>query len=312
MEMNTVGSDKKRQSDQLDETSGSPGRYSLERHSWSNWFLLASVAFITTIGLATALQPLLGEHMTNPWPWAKTDVVLLAGLSLIVLAFISYLTRQQQYITSIQRQLQRLEEDKKAQMLRNTLRLQALLEVSRKMCSEVDPQGVFESITEMCIKTFKCHRASLMLLEKDSRELVVRSASGDLEDNLIGARLKIGDGIAGWVAEKKEAVLLTRYCDLTKYPGLVVNNLSSISAMVVPVILRDELVGVLNVSTMSSDADYYEDDFQALQVFAEDAGIFIRHTEHTQWMRNRIESLERASKKKDPYEISPTVVTQER
>ncbi len=308
--MNTVGSDEKRQSYQLDETSRSPGKYNPERHLWRNWFLLASVAFITTIGLVTALPPLLSERMTNPWPWEKTDVVLLAGLSLIVLAFIGYLTRQQQHVTSIQRQLHRLEEDKKTQILRHASRLQALLAVSRKMCSEVESQCVFDSITDICIETFKCYRASLMLLEKDSGELVVRSASGELEDNLIGARLKLGDGIAGWVAEEKKAVLLNRSCDLAKYPGLVVKNLSSISAMVVPVILRDELVGVLNVSTMFSDADYDEEDFQALRVFAEDAGIFIRHSEHTQWMRKRIENLERASKKKDPYEISPTVGTQ--
>lgn len=60
-----IKSDEKIQSVQLDKTSRTPEIYRLERHSWRNWFLLASVAFITTIGLATAIPPLLSERMTN-------------------------------------------------------------------------------------------------------------------------------------------------------------------------------------------------------------------------------------------------------
>ena len=63
------------------------------------------------------------------------------------------------------------------------------------------------------------------------------------------------------------------------------------AAIVVPIILRDELVGVVNISSRSPNVRYDEDDMRALKMFAENAGTCIRNTERAQWMRTTIESL---------------------
>jgi signal transduction protein with GAF and PtsI domain len=66
--------------------------------------------------------------------------------------------------------------------------------------------------------------------------------------------------------------------------------------MVVPIILRDELVGVLNVSTRSRKTIYDENDLKTLQVFAENVGACIRHTEQASWMRQTIRNLQESIK----------------
>ncbi|MCK5620290.1 MAG: GAF domain-containing protein, partial [Candidatus Krumholzibacteria bacterium] len=59
---------------------------------------------------------------------------------------------------------------------------------------------------------------------------------------------------------------------------------------VVPVLLRDELVGVLNIRSRDLKSRYTDDDLQALMVFAENVGTVIRHSEHVEWMRKTIQS----------------------
>ncbi|TFG88611.1 MAG: GAF domain-containing protein [Candidatus Atribacteria bacterium] len=284
-----------KESANLIESLPPPDISSLERHSWRNWFLLVAVAIITTTGLVTALPPLLNERIVNPWPWVKTDMVLLVGLSILVLVFIGYLTQQQRHVSSVLRQLQQLRDERSNTIHQNNVRAYALLNVSHIMGSETDLQSIFDTITKMCVEAFVCRRASLMLVDKDTQELVVRSVSGQLSKDLIDMRQKIGEGIAGWVATNRKALFLADSYDLEKYPGLKGIDPRLHSAMVVPIILRDDVVGVLNVSTDEHTIKYDMDDLKALQVFAGNAGACIRHKEHADWLKSVVEKLREKS-----------------
>lgn len=264
----------------------------LHRRTWRNWLFLSVLSLITVAGLATAIPPLLSKRISALWPWAKTDLVLLAGLSLIMLVFIIYLTQQQRAVLTMQHALHGLQEKTNERTRRHYLRLFALLNVSRIMGIETDLQGVFDCITRLCVETFGGDRSSLMLFDKNKGDLVVRSANGNNCERLIGRRQDLGDGIAGWAAKNRKALFLSRNADTSMYPGIDVEDTTALAAMVVPIIVRDELVGVLNVSTKHADVEYDEEDLRALQVFAENAGSCIRHTEHAEWMRVTIDRLQ--------------------
>ncbi|MBN2184650.1 MAG: GAF domain-containing protein [Candidatus Krumholzibacteriota bacterium] len=272
-----------------------PDIISLERHSWRNWFLLATISILTTAGLVTAIPPLLDERIVDPWPWVKTDLVLLVGLSLLVMAFIGYLTQQQRRVSNVLKHLQQLREERADHIHQNSVRAYALLNVSHIMGSETDLQSIFDTITKMCVEAFICRRASLMLVDKDTQELVVRSVSGTATKDIIDMRQKIGEGIAGWVATHRKALFLGGPSDLDKYPELKGIDPSLRSAMVVPIMLRDDVVGVLNVSTDMADIKYDMDDLKALQVFAGNAGACIRHREHADWLRCMIDKMREKS-----------------
>lgn len=265
--------------------------HGLRRRSWRNWLLLAVVSIITVTGLTTAIPPLLSKRTITLWPWADTALVLLAGLSLTVLVFVIYLTQQQRRNLVIQSALQELQDKNNARTRRHYLRLFALLNVSRIIGSETDLGGMFGCITNVCVETFFGNRSSLMLFDKEAGDLVVRSASGTDSEKIIGRRQDLGEGIAGWAAQNRQALFLSRNVDLSKYPGLDVEDTTALAAMVVPIIVRDELVGVLNVSTKKTDVIYDDEDLRALQVFADNAGSCIRHIELIEWMRMTINRL---------------------
>jgi len=268
-----------------------PAGKSLEKRFWRNWFFMAVVLFIAIIGLGTAMPPLLSERVTSPWPWIKTDLVLILGLSLVIFAFIGYLTQKQREVNRIRTMMQELIEEKSERVRRDNARLRALLSVSQKMSMETDHQSVLGAITDACVETFGCQRASLMLVDDDNDELVVDSVSGKIEANILKKRLKIGEGIAGWSAKNKKSILIGNSDDFKKYPNLEFKNPDVISAMIVPIVLRDEVIGVINISAESQDVKYNEEDLGTLQVFAENVGACIRHKEQTDWLKSMVQNF---------------------
>jgi signal transduction protein with GAF and PtsI domain len=109
---------------------------------------------------------------------------------------------------------------------------------------------------------------------------------------MLGVRVKLGEGIAGWAAKTGQSLRIGSDFKPAEHPELALKNIALTSALVVPIMLRDELIGVLNVSTRSRKMSYDDDDLKALQVFAENVGSCVRHAEQASWMRQTIRNLQ--------------------
>lgn len=268
----------------------------LERRIWTNWSMLVGISLVTTLGLAATLFLLLRRRLESPWPWVNTDVALLAGLALTISAYILYLTTQQRTLSALLSKVQGLEKDRTERIQQQHQRLMALLNVSRIMGNETNTQAVFDAITKTCREIFACDRVSLMLVDSSTQELVVQSATGNSDmSRTLGSREPLGRGIAGWVAQRGEPRILGPD-DMQNLRATRTEGKAPVEAMIVPIYVRGELVGVLNVGSTSPDVHFGEDDLQALQVFAENAGACIRHTEQADWMRQTIQALQAANR----------------
>jgi putative methionine-R-sulfoxide reductase with GAF domain len=250
----------------------------LDHRSWHNWILLASVSIITTLGLVVSVFITLNENMTA-LSWMNTNMVLLGGLAAVVIVFVAYLTRHQMNVSQMSNR----------RLHRHTARLYALLNVSHIMVLGSDPQEVFDGITRSCVEAFECDQASLMLFDEEKKELIVRAADGHKDvSKILGRKQKLGEGIAGWAAAQKRSLILNGPGDAEKFPQLTLKSPNICAAIVAPVMLRGELVGVLNVSSRSEDVCFDDTDLRALEVFAENIGTCIRYTEQADWMRRMI------------------------
>ena len=268
------------------------------RLTWRNWFFLTGVLILTTLGLGTAIPPLVSERIVNPWPWVKTDLFLIVGLSITVFSVVLHLTQQQRRLLDVNLCMQTLVEESDRCMLRHVERIHALMRLGRTLAEETDLPTVFNRITNMCVEVFNSHRASLMLYEPDTKELVLKAVSGLAGEAVVDTRVPVGEGIAGWAAAHGTALLLGGKNDFDRYPELDMRDPTVSSAMVVPIVLRGELVGVINVTSTSREILYDREDLGALQVFAENTGAYIRHAQQAHWMRQTINKL-RQSKKKE-------------
>jgi GAF domain-containing protein len=189
---------------------------------------------------------------------------------------------------------------------KDAVRLCALLDVTNLLAYDVGLESVIDRITETCAAVFNCDHVSLMLLNEHTETLAVRAVGGRLANlNALGAQQQLGDGISGWAAERREALLLAQDCAPADYPGLELNSLTISSAMIVPVVLNDELVGVININTQSTAVDYDESDLRALQMFAENVGACIRSAQNHDNMKRTIHELEAAIRTQDKKKTEP-------
>jgi len=267
-----------------------------DRQFWRLWFLMVGVSVFTTGALAMTMRSLRGI-IHRQWPWGGTEVVLLVGLFLMVALLASYLTYQQKRILALRSSLEQVRLKNAEASRRHRSRLVAFYSVSQVLADTNDPQMVFDRITGMCKHVFESERVSLMLLDARTQELVVQSAIGHPNlDEVIGSRKKLGCGISGIVARKKEAILLSDEVSAEEFPGHERNQDSISTSMIAPLIVRDEVAGILSVANHSSGMRYDAEDLAALKIFAEIAEYSIRHYEQAQWMRQTIESLRGKSK----------------
>ena len=106
-------------------------------------------------------------------------------------------------------------------------------------------------VAEIVAKVTGTDRCLIYLLNEAGKELVLRGASGDTRDAVGKVRLKIGEGVTGWVAQQRTPAVISREAWLdTRFkpvPGLAGDHYQSMLS--VPLRGRSELAGVISVRT---------------------------------------------------------------
>lgn len=102
-------------------------------------------------------------------------------------------------------------------------------------------------------------RVIIMLADR-SRNMLQIKASVGYSENVTNAEIEIGRGIAGWVAAHRRPL---RIRDVNEDPRYIQISPNTRSELAVPLIYRNELLGVLNVESEQVDA-YTENDEEML------------------------------------------------
>jgi Nif-specific regulatory protein len=133
-------------------------------------------------------------------------------------------------------------------------------------------QLLLERFLEECIIITQADSGSIMLLE-DNQEYLNAIVAIGLDKNSAGMRLKIGEGITGWVAKHKKARIID---DAYTEQDYVRVRDDLVSEIAVPMILNDRLIGVLSLDSKKKSA-FTEEDAILLQIVANlSVAIFVK------------------------------------
>jgi GAF domain-containing protein len=134
---------------------------------------------------------------------------------------------------------------------------------------------LLQSIVEVARAIFGARAASIMLLDGDTGELVFEAVTGEGEDTLVGRRIPGGTGIAGWVAESGQPLVVEdvasdpRFAlDQARRTGYVPKGL-----MAAPLLLEDRVLGVLNVLDRPERRRFSLAEMDLLGLFSNQAAI---------------------------------------
>ncbi|HCB01590.1 MAG TPA: hypothetical protein DEP19_04330 [Anaerolineae bacterium] len=102
-------------------------------------------------------------------------------------------------------------------------------------------------------------RVVIMLLDREKKMLEVKASVGYADDVMV-ANVEVGRGVTGWVAAHKRPL---RIRDVSEDPRYIQFSPNTRSELAVPLIYRNEVLGVLNVESEQVDA-YTENDEEML------------------------------------------------
>ncbi|MGA8271528.1 MAG: GAF domain-containing protein, partial [Candidatus Sulfotelmatobacter sp.] len=94
------------------------------------------------------------------------------------------------------------------QLTRQSQELNIFHDVAKALTSSLDLDSILQTIMEKMAEYFRPDTWSLLMVDEQKDELYFAIAVGDKAEALKNVRLKVGEGIAGWVAKHGEQVIL--------------------------------------------------------------------------------------------------------
>lgn len=166
---------------------------------------------------------------------------------------------------------------------------QLLNEVSIAAAFGVSLDETLQAAAEALADELKGPRVSLMLLDQDSGLLQVKASVGYPPETIQNLRLRLGEGISGWVAQHGEPVLVPDVRLDPRYYEVAVETRSEIC---VPLIVSSQVIGVLNIESPEFNA-FTEEDQRLLSILAHSLAMLIERArlfEESQKARQQAEA----------------------
>src|SRR5208283_944090 len=79
--------------------------------------------------------------------------------------------------------------------------------VAKALTSSLDLDSILQTIMEKMAEYFRPDTWSLLMVDEELNELYFAIAVGNASESLKNVRLKVGEGIAGWVAKHGEKLI---------------------------------------------------------------------------------------------------------
>ena len=156
----------------------------------------------------------------------------------------------------------------------------ALAESAATITATLKLDDVLQRILEQISQALRVDVVSLALLNPEGTELVFRATTGPKQVEIIGLRLPIGQGVAGWVArEGRGAIVPDATKDPRFYPG--VDQLLGFETKAIacaPIRSRGQIIGVLEALN-PQDGSFDSDALLVLTGIGSLAGTAIRHAQ---------------------------------
>ena len=161
---------------------------------------------------------------------------------------------------------------------RHSRRLLALNQAAQTIASSMSLHDTLRDILNAATEVVDGRGATLFLVNRENtEELLAVAAVGYRADEIVGLRIPIGEGVAGWVAREAEAQLIADVENEPRfYPGVDQQmGMSTQSLLAVPLKHADEVIGVIEVVNKLGAASFDQDDLSLLQSMGGTAAVSI-------------------------------------
>jgi diguanylate cyclase (GGDEF)-like protein len=155
-------------------------------------------------------------------------------------------------------------------------------ELGKALTSSLQLDQVLRTIMEKIDEFLRPDTWSLLLVDEIKQELYFELAVAKGAPALKDIRIKMGQGIAGWVAQNDEAVIVPDVSQDTRFFSKVdeKTKMETRSIVAVPVRYRDHCLGVIELINCVGTDGFQERDLALLEALADFAAIALENARH--------------------------------
>lgn len=134
--------------------------------------------------------------------------------------------------------------------LRGTM---AIYELTKAINVTMDADVIASRVADAVLEQCRADEVSIMLPAEEGEELYIAAIRGAGREGLLGKRVKLGEGIAGWVARHRETLTLTGEIRDPRFKPIMARPEIK-TAISLPLVAGGNFVGVLNINALSRNA----------------------------------------------------------
>ncbi|MCG2713628.1 MAG: GAF and ANTAR domain-containing protein [Candidatus Omnitrophica bacterium] len=157
--------------------------------------------------------------------------------------------------------------------------IKALTKISKAIASDIYLEDILRLIVTVTAEIMDSNICSLMLIDEQKKELVIKATQSVSEEYNKKPPLKLGEGIAGKVAKENKPIAIKdvtkekeyKHKDIAKKEGLC-------SLLCVPLAAKGRVIGAINCYT-STPHDFTETEINILTSVANQAAVAIENAE---------------------------------
>jgi PAS domain S-box-containing protein len=152
----------------------------------------------------------------------------------------------------------------------------AIYNLSQTIALSLDSRLVLENTADAALQQLDADEVSIMLLRPENQELYIAAVRGRNREHLLGQSRSLQEGIAGWVANHLEPLILNdsvsdvRFAPIEPRPGIK-------SAISMPMLAAGKLIGVLNINKLHPRRAFTPGQVKALSILTSTAAAALEN-----------------------------------
>lgn len=191
-------------------------------------------------------------------------------------------------------------------------RTMQLFEVSLEMNSTIRKQDLLHKIMETTARVMNAEASSVILVDMERSELYFELAIGEKSEELQEIRLKLGEGIAGWVAETGKSVKIDDATIDPRWSSKVADTVdySTRNMLCVPILSKGAVIGVIQVLNKRGGAHFTDKDLWLLESIAAPTAVSLENAMLYDALQKSIHALRTTVEAKERMESELRIAQQ--
>jgi len=192
--------------------------------------------------------------------------------------------------------------EEKIRSAKSLERLSGIYQINFSLTQKFALQNLLQMVLDKAIELLEAQKGSILLLDSNREYLKIFVANGLPTEIIQNTKIRVGEGITGWVAREGKSRLLKKGVK-DKMSSSHKSPDELVSAISVPLVSLEEVLGVLNISGKIGDEDFNKDEMELLEVFAANAANAIRNARLYDQVQRKVDELSAL------FSLSSTIVS---